>query len=511
MNYLVNSKEMKQYDKNTWEYFGVPSMVLMERAAIAVVHEITKLHSFNDGSILIVCGVGNNGGDGLAVARLLKLSGYTVEVLFPMDEEKMTKETRLQKDIAEKYHVSIVKSLPSQKFAVIVDALFGIGLSRAITGELRELIDELNEKSALKLAIDIPSGISSDTGEVLGTGFVADITITFGFLKCGMILYKGFEHCGKIVVADIGIGEDSFLSKKPKAAYLVQEDVIHMLPKRHSHSNKGSYGKVLVVAGSKNMAGAAYFSGKGAYLTGCGLVKLYTPEENRNILQTKLPEALLATYPSKNPDLQELKLAMEWSDVIVAGPGLSTSIEAKKILAELLNQTSVPLVLDADALNIIAEDKTMLSYSDTEIVVTPHVGEMARLTSNSINSIHSNIMQTAADFSCKYQIICVLKDAKSVISIPNGMTYINPTGNHGMATGGSGDILSGMIAGLMAQGCLGKDAAPLACYLHGRAGDIAAKEKSSYCMTAEDILNGISSAFLENKNSNKEEGFYENI
>lgn len=491
MRYLVNSREMNQYDHNTSEYYGVSSMVLMERAALAVLECIQKQTDPQDGKALVVCGTGNNGGDGFAIARLLKLAGYPVEALFLSDSKKMTPETKRQYETAKKYQVPILTEWKEGHYSVIVDALFGIGLSREITGELKELLEQLNRMDGLKVAVDIPSGISADKGEVLGTAFGADITVTFGFAKTGMYLYPGAGYCGTIVTADIGIDSNSFFDKKPSAAALGEDDLAELLPKRRPYSNKGSYGKVLAVAGGGNMAGAAYFCGKAAYLTGCGLVKVYTPEENRTVLQTKLPEAVVSVYPSQKPDIFELIAAMKWADVIVAGPGLGTGDGAKRILGEILKNTSVPMVLDADALNIIASDITVLRKPHTELVVTPHLGEMARLTAAAVGDISQNLVKCATDFARTYNVICVLKDARSVIATPNGMTYINASGNDGMATGGSGDVLSGIIAGLIAQGMPAATAAPAGCYLHGLAGDAAAVQKGRCSMTAEDILCGI--------------------
>ncbi len=495
MQYLVNSQEMKQYDKNTIEYYKIPSAVLMERAALAVSDEIKK--QFKDPSktntILSVCGCGNNGGDGLTVARLLYLAGYRVEVLLPMGTEKMTAETRAQYETIRQYQIPEITELPeSTSYAVIIDALFGIGLSREIGGNLYKLVEKLNQIPAYRIAVDIASGISADTGAIQGIAFDADTTVTFGFAKYGQLFYPGAEYTGRLIVADIGIDTYSFLEQKPFGFYLKPEDIHAMLPERHAYSNKGSYGKVLIVAGSKDMAGAAYFSAKAAYYSGCGLVRILTAKENRQILLTKLPEAIITTYDADTDDMTEciaqLDDCMNWADSVLIGPGLGTSPNAKILVAKVLSYAGKKIVFDADALNILSKNLTMLKESKANKIITPHLGEMSRLTGRPVIQIQQTLSETAAAFAIEYQTICVLKDARTVICAPDKTIYLNTTGNHGMATGGSGDVLAGLTAGFFAKSENAMQTAVLSCYLHGAAGDAAAQQKGMYSMTASDIL-----------------------
>lgn len=492
MRYLVNSREMKAYDNNTTEIFKIPSLVLMERAAVAVTEELAQTLNGKDAHVLVVCGTGNNGGDGLAVGRMLKLAGTDTDIVLTGDSKKATEQNKKQQEILKAYGYEILDKIPEEKqYSLIVDAIFGVGLSRTIEAGQKELLNRLNEMDAYKVALDIPSGVSADNGNVLGVAFRADMTITFAYEKTGMYLWPGNEYTGKIVRKEIGINDRSFLEKKPSVAALEKSDAKRLLPPRPSHSNKGTFGKLLIIAGSVNMAGAACLCGKSAYTCGCGLVRIYTPEENRIILQTTLPEAILSTYPAKKPDMAELSEAMKWADVILCGPGIGTTDAAKQIVRAVIKNASVPVVFDADALNLIAEDTTILLHPHTEMVLTPHLGEMGRLTNDTISYIQSNLLETAEEFARQYNIICVLKDEHTVVSIPYGQTYLNLSGNSGMATAGSGDVLAGMIAGFMAQGMRGEDAAPLAVYLHGCAGDIMLNETGKNGMMASDLIIGL--------------------
>lgn len=494
MRYLVNSREMRQYDKNTSEVFGMSSLLLMEQAALAACEEIEK-SAQKEKTILIVCGTGNNGGDGLAIARILYLRGYLVEVVLLGDKNKATEQNKKQQEILKAYQIPVHKAIPSKKeYHVVIDAIFGVGLTRKIEGEYRSAIEKLNTLSGNKIAIDMPSGISTDDGAVLGAAFYADKTITFAFDKVGLHLWPGNVAAGDVVVKEIGITEHSFLDRKPVVAALEEEDLDKLIA-RPSHANKGTFGKVLVIAGSVNMAGAAILAGKSAYATGCGLVRILTPEENRVIIQTALPEAILTTYSAKKIDTEVIKNALEWADVVLIGPGIGTGEAAEAILKLVLKGVTVPVVLDADALNLVAKETEILKKPHTEMVVTPHLGEMSRLTCDNVAYLQTRLLDTAKDFANTYNVTCVLKDERTIISTPYGMTYLNLSGNSGMATAGSGDVLGGMIASLMAQGYSSEEAAPLAVYLHGAAGDCMVKETGKAGLVASDLITGIRRIF----------------
>ena len=490
MKYLVNSKEMCQYDKNTSEVLKVPSLILMEQAALGACEELEKILNKTE-PILIVCGVCSNGGDGLAIARILFLRGYSVDVVLVGDEYKITEPNKKQQEILASYGVPVLRKMPkSGSYQMIIDGLFGVGLVGEITGEYKAIIEKLNNMQGIKVALDIPAGVSADNGHIMGIAFRADKTITFAFDKVGLHLWPGNEYTGEIVIKEIGITEQSFLGNRPMVAACEDVD-LRPINLRPSHSNKGTFGRLLVIAGTVNMAGAAILTGKGAYASGCGLVRILTPEENRVIMQTALPEAILSTYSMNNLDVELIKEAITWSDTVLIGPGLGTNEVAEGILKLVLECSEVPVVLDADALNILAMNMHLLTEHHQDIIVTPHMMEMSRLTGKSIEDLQVEFLEASRAFADTYNVTCVLKDERSATSIPNSMTYLNLSGNAGMATAGSGDVLAGIIGSLMAQGYHSADAAPLAVYLHGVAGDCMVKETGKAGLMAADLVEGV--------------------
>lgn len=473
------------------EKYGMLSAVLMERAAMAAAEEVEAYEPGRIKKILIACGTGNNGGDGLAMARLLFLEGHEVTVLFPGKEEKCSVEAARQLSIVRNYGIPVTDQFPGQEYDVIVDALFGIGLCREIGGNYRDLIAKLNEQTAWKVAVDISSGISADNGAVMGIAFRADLTVTFGFAKAGQLLYPGAGYTGRLEVKDIGIDCHSLLDIRPRLRRLDETD-LKLLPSRTARTNKGSYGKLLIFAGSRNMAGAAFFSAKAAYRTGSGLVKIVTEEANREIVQCLVPEAILATY-DKETDMQSfVKEQIKWADAIVAGPGTGLSETAEKMVETILDCAEVPCLLDADALNILAKHPEWLKNHKEPVIVTPHLGEMSRLTGTDIPEIQKDMISVAERVADEYDVIVVLKDARTVTWIPGGTGYINTTGNHGMATAGSGDVLTGVIGSLLGQNVPPETAAPLGVMLHGMAGDEAAVKKGKVSLMASDLTDGLS-------------------
>ncbi len=496
MKRIVNSEEMKFCDSNTIRYFGVPAIVLMERAALCVMEEAVKIIPAA-GRILIVCGSGNNGADGLAVARLLHQRGYEVVVVQAPDHGKRTQENQMQRDILERYGIKITEQIPQQFFYDgVIDALFGVGLSRAPAGIYAEWIQIMNQLGGYKIAVDMPSGVSADDGKPYETFFSADLTVTFAYEKAGQILYPGCELCGKVVIADIGITDESWLERKPTCFALEPQD-LKEIPKRPHRSNKGTFGRVLVIAGSTNMAGAALFCAQASYEAGCGLVRVFTPETNRVILQSTLPEAILSTYAcgQEGNDLSKLLAdAIAWADVIAIGPGIGTEACACQIAEQVFADADIPVIADADALNIAAKTPEIFKTTSAKLIITPHPGEMARLCKKQVSDILNNLRNAAEQFAKQYDLICVLKDAVTVTAGPSG-TWLNTSGCHAMAKGGSGDILTGLIAALAAQGMKPEAAAYMGVYLHGMAGEAAAEQKGSYSVLARDILNAVGTVF----------------
>ena len=487
---ILSASEMKRCDSYTIEQIGIPSIELMKRAAAAVACETERRYS-NMLHVFIVCGSGNNGGDGFALAEILSHGrAKKITVVFVGDEDGMTDGCAFFKAAAEKReNIDIVKDTDFADATLIVDAIFGIGLSRNIEGKYARIINKMNEARCKKVAVDIPSGINADTGEVMGVAFRANLTVTFAAAKRGQVYYPGVKYCGMIIVCDIGIsldapdGEKEVFSSFLKAPYAP--------PKRDPASNKGTYGKVLIIGGAAGMAGAVYFSALAAYRTGAGLVRIFAAEENRTALATLIPEAVLTTYKSGETDETErsLKAALADATVVVTGPGLSKSEDARAILHTVLAECKVPLLLDADALNIIAEEDISLCR-DIPVIVTPHMGEMARLTKKSIDELKKKQIGEAFDFAEKQNCICVLKDARTAVS-DSARCYLNTSGCSAMSKGGSGDVLTGVIAALVAEGMTPFEAAALGVFLHGKAGEAASAEKGAYSVLARDIANAI--------------------
>lgn len=486
MQYILNCRQMKEADCYTIEEIGIPSMVLMERAALAVAGEMVR-EGDRPGPVLVICGTGNNGGDGLAVARLLYLKGYKVSVECVGRSEKMTAETRMQYDIVRNYQIPVVNNPDYGEYTIIVDALFGIGFTRQVEGIYRQKIQAVNESGAYVWSVDIPSGIDGDTGRICGIAVRADVTVTFAFAKAGHLLYPGRKYTGHLRVKDIGI----YPQPEKKAGYarcMGREDTGRLLY-REPDGHKGTFGKVLVLAGSVGMCGAAYLAGGAAYAAGAGMVKICTAEQNRQIIQTLLPEALYGTWDEKT-----LKESAEWCDAIVAGPGIGQGEDALRALEYLLGagrQRDLPIVLDADGLNLIGTHPGTKDMLYERCVFTPHMLELSRMTGKSPDVLKEQPFRTAEEFSRDYPGTLVWKDACTVVRCTQGEVYLNQSGNDGMATAGSGDVLAGLLGGLLASGIDPGQAVPLGVYLHGAAGDAARERKGGHAMTARDILEGI--------------------
>ncbi len=486
MQYIVTKQEMQAIDAYSIEKMGIPGEVLMERAALEIAKVVEEVN-ITKGRILIVVEGGNNGGDGLATARILLERGYMVDIYHVGGVKRQTKQFQLQMNILHQLGVRLRKTIPNKDYAVIVDGIFGVGLSRNIDGPQKKSIEILNQMKGIKIAIDIPSGIDATSGDILGVAFRADYTVTFGLKKLGMYFSDGIDYCGKVICVNVGFPQKAIDQIKPQIYAYDKRDMCK-LPKRFNNSNKGTYGRVAVIAGSKNMSGAAYLCGKAAYSTGVGLVKIYTHESNRMVLQSQLPEAIMLTYHDYEGALACIEDAMKWATVIVVGPGLGIDSTSERMLYELLMSAEVPLVLDADALNILSNNMELLQASSAQMIITPHMKEMSRLIGKSISEITANRFDIAKKFAKKSGITLVLKDAKSIVTNGGEQLYINLEGNNGMSTGGSGDVLAGIIAGMIAGGLSLVEAAKMGTYVHCQAGDKAAEQKGPYAMLASDII-----------------------
>ena len=503
MKYIVTADEMREYDNNTIEKLGIPAIVLMERAALATLEVIMKSCPAPQ-KVFIIAGAGNNGADGLALARLLSEKEYEVDFCIHGDISRQSELNKQQLAILEHYSVRRIeqgvtcsnfleKILRTDRgyYGVIVDALFGIGLSRELEERTEKLLRTFSGFDAYKIAMDIPSGVCADTGKLLGEPLECDTTVTFGFAKRGLYLYPGAAYAGEIQVADIGIGENSIMGREPSTYITEEEDKEFWKPVRSKAGNKGDFGKVLVIGGFEYMAGAAALCAKAALIIGACMVKVICPLENRGIIQTFMPEVLYGTC-------EDLENSLKWADVVAIGPGLGKGVQAQAIFRQVLERSHLPLVIDADALNLLSEKQdfrqALKEYHGTK-VLTPHMGELARLTGESVAYLKENIFEVAKKLAVEYHCVMVCKDARTAIVEEDWIDFLNVTGNNGMATAGSGDVLTGILAGIYAQQRDNVYNAVQAVFYHGLAGDYAARAYSEQAVTASRIIEKIGEVF----------------
>lgn len=510
MKKLVNGAQMKAIDTYSMEKIGIPSLVLMENAATQTVQFLER-HISKEDIILVFCGPGNNGGDGLAIARILLNHGYQVDVFFAGEKEQMTPETHQQMQMIENLDILVWNSLTEIKlsnYTVLVDALLGIGLSYNLQDPYVEIVEEINRHKGPVYAVDIPSGIAADDGKVKGTAVKADYTVTFGIAKIGHVLYPGAEYCGELVVTDSGFPPVAVDAVSSNCVTYDKTD-LDKLPKRKDYSNKGTFGKVLVIAGSENMSGAAYLSAKAAYRTGAGLVEILTPEANRTILQIQIPEAILTSYDpellSERSEKEKIKRTVEQASHVIIGPGIGTSKASHELLDLVTLYLDAPVVFDADAINLTAayyntfplmRNKSGVRISEFSqslppgSIITPHLKELARLLDRNVKEIQQDLLGTTNVCTYDSELVFVVKDARTIVAHED-QRYINTSGNSGMSTGGTGDVLTGILAGLLAQGMEPFEAAKLGVYIHGLAGDYAAKKGSPYSLMASDVIEAL--------------------
>ena len=496
MQLWVNAAQMKAADQYTIQKLEVPSLELMEHAAQACV-QVLEDEKVDLSHVCVVCGSGNNGGDGFAIARILQNNRYSVETFCVGNPEHYTEETQEQMHRLQECGGKITYGMPQEdSYSVIIDAVFGVGLIRKVEGRYRQVIEQMNRMRGTKFAVDIPSGLSATTGCILGCAFKADYTVTFQLKKIGLELSQGRTMAGRVIVPDIGISTDSICEDQEIVRTAGKDIYRKMLPDRPEDSNKGTYRRLLVIAGSKGMAGAAYLNAHAAYMTGAGLVRIYTSSDNREILQTLLPEAIITTYEEYNKE--ELLSLLTWADSVCIGSGLGMSRLSEKILKTVIEYVKVPCLIDADGLNLLAENKNYLNQmAERRFVITPHMKEMSRLTGTPVEELKADRIQILKDFISRYRITCVLKDSRTLIASEEKGIRMNLTGNSAMAKAGSGDVLAGVISGWMVQGKEAEDAAELGTYIHGLSGDLAKFEKGVYSVMARDLIEYISKALMK--------------
>lgn len=502
---ILTSREMKEVDRRTIEDFGVPGPVLMENAALQVMRTLReRFPRLDDENVVIVAGKGNNGGDGLAVARHLFNAGVGPKVLLAASKEDVRGDAALNLGIALKLGVPVTEVRTPEEWkrvrmeivhaTVIIDALFGTGLLEPLAGVHALAVEEINRAGAFKIAVDIPSGLSSDTFEIIGPCVRADVTVCLAAPKIAHIFPPAEECVGKLVVAGIGVPRVLLDDPGHKLELVEGEAVRPFFRKRKKNTHKGTYGHLLVVAGSLGKTGAAALAGKAGLRMGAGLVTVATAASGLPAIARSMMELMtepLAETPDKTVAREALPRVLELMDGktgVLLGPGLSTRPSTAEFVLALIPRIKIPAVIDADGLNIIASRPEILHKLKAPAVLTPHPGEFARLVGRSNADVQKYRLELAPSFAEQYGVYLVLKGYRTLTATPDGRVFVNPTGNPGMATGGSGDVLSGMIASQLVQENDVLGAVLSAVYVQGLSADIAATKLSEKFLTAGDII-----------------------
>lgn len=510
---VVTAQEMKNLDRRAIEEFHIPADTLMENAGLRVVEAIEKTWGSVEGkTVTVAVGKGNNGGDGLVVARHLRERSARLHVFLLAPPENLSRETRTNLEryqkisgpvsvVTEDIFVELNQALSQSD--LIVDALFGTGLSSPVEGLAARVIAAINASGKPVVAVDLPSGIHTDTGRVMGSAVKAWLTVTFALPKRGLLLYPGTDYTGRLHIADIGIPSSLVWELPAAVKWLTAAEVSEGMTRRPQSAHKGTFGHVLVVAGSVGKGGAAAMASLSALRVGSGLVTLALPSGLEGTLPDRPPEIMTLPVPqtadgSLGSDALGplLKFAQDKS-VAAVGPGLSTHPETAGVVHGLIAQLTIPMVIDADGLNVLVGHLDLLKNARAPMVLTPHPGEMARLIGTSTHSVQTDRLGVATDFVKNHPVTLVLKGARTIIADRSGTVTINSTGNPGMATAGTGDVLTGMIAGLIAQGYPPDRAARFGVYLHGLAGDLAAAEVGEVGFLAGDLIRRIPAAITK--------------
>jgi len=497
---VLTASRMAQVDRTTIHTVQIPGIVLMENAGQSVVREIIALlGSIENKHVAVFCGKGNNGGDGYVIARHLHNVGAAVWVFLAGTKSAIQGDAKINLTILENMgieiqEISAVDQIPQfDRIDLVVDALLGTGVTGPVVGFYGEIIETMNGYDAPIVSVDLPSGMETDTGAVHGVCVDADVTVTMAHFKAGLLFSPARDCAGKIVVADIGVPPEISLQLHEDIFLIESSDIRSRLPERSWNAHKTDMGKVTIFAGSVGMTGAATLASLACVRIGAGLTKLGVPASLNSILEQKLTEVM--TVPLAETDQQSLSALakeqtrdlLDWADVLAVGPGLSTHRETSEFITWLLTSQNKPMVLDADGLNALAGDTSFIEKYTGPLVLTPHPGELSRLIRMPAAEIARNRFQILRDLAQRWGKVIVLKGGPTLIASPDGKIFINSTGNPGMATGGSGDVLTGVIAGLMAQRLSALDAALVGVYLHGLAGDLAAEQLTEMGMIAGDI------------------------
>ncbi len=504
---VVTAKEMRELDRLTIQQHGVPSLLLMERAGAGVAKAILDCfpHAAKKG-VVVVAGKGNNGGDGLVVARLLKKKRVPCEVVLLAHKDELFHDAaeNLRACLKEKGKIleatSASGAFLSERLkgkGLVVDAILGTGLKEEVRGLYAEAIAIINASGIPVVAVDIPSGLDSDRGFPFGIAIQAEMTVTFGYPKLGEVIYPGLHYVGQLVVADIGIHPKAVEEVQPQMELLEEKDIGWLVPRREADTHKGTYGHLMVMAGSRGKTGAAIMACRAAMRVGTGLVTLAAPRSLNDIFASSMVEVM--TEPLQEGLEEELeplndegwRRLLDKKSALLFGPGIGLKDSIHGALRWLLRNLEIPWVIDADGLGILAQAVDRLRDSKTAPVLTPHPGEMARLLGSDTATVNNDRVGMARAFACDHRCHVVLKGAQTVIATRDGKVFINPTGNPGMASGGMGDVLAGMLAGLLAQGFRVEDALKLGVFLHGFVADRIAGARGQIGMIASDVIEGL--------------------
>jgi hydroxyethylthiazole kinase-like uncharacterized protein yjeF len=509
---VLNTAQMREADRRTIDGIGIPSMVLMENAGRQVVAAIEAVYEDRlRGRVAILCGRGNNGGDGFVVARVLRDRGVDVSVGVVGRLADVRGDARLQLDILRRLGFTVLEIAGADEWTrcatamathtLIVDAILGTGVRGPLEGLVAAVVADVNALSIPVVSVDLPSGLSADTPDVDGVAVEAAMTVALGALKVPLVLLPGEAYAGEIVVADIGIPDDVIEGiGGPHLELLTPEGLRAYAGPRRPDAHKGDFGRVTVAAGSRGKAGAAALAAMGALRSGAGLVTVATPSSSLPTIAALGPEYM--TEPLAETADGEVAgsgadavLALA-HDVIVCGPGLGRGAGVAAFVRALVDRAAVPLVLDADALTVLAADPSACrGRVERPVIVTPHPGEMARLVGRAVDDVQRDRLGVARAFAAEHHVHVVLKGHRTVVAAPDGRTFLNPTGNPGMATGGTGDVLAGAIGAWLAQGLDAEAACSLAVFLHGSAGDLAAEAVGEVAMTAGDVVRHLGAAW----------------
>ena len=505
---IVTARQMQELDKKTIQDIGIPGAVLMENAGRGTFEQMLRhFPDISDRKVVVIAGKGNNGGDGFVIARYLLNHQIAVKVILLAKIENVAGDAafnlhafrRMGGEIREMTDEKTWQAaLPELKRAgLIVDAIFGTGLASEINGLPYQAIEDINKTDIPVVAVDLPSGLDATSGNVLGIAVRARLTCTFGLAKRGLVIYPGLSFAGKLEIIDIGIPQSLVLGASFHEHLLGEEDFCGKMPVRDPESHKGTYGHAFIVAGSPGKTGAAAMAAQAALRVGVGLVTIGVPEKLNPVLEIKITEAMTEPLPDNGSGYlgmiawQRIQEVLRGKTVIAVGPGISDREDTAQLVHTIVESTALPLVIDADGLNVLAHNPDILKKARAAVVLTPHPGEMARLMGTTTQAVQADRIGIARKFSAAYNVIVVLKGARTVIAEPGGHVYINATGNPGMASGGMGDVLTGMIAGFMAQGWEPLFCTQFATFVHGRAGDIVASRQGLRGIIATDIINEI--------------------